>query len=208
MTKICCVADSTSRESIYRHYAFGALLYPFFSLAHSLSLPFFGSVSVNPRRRRRRCSRGMIHSDRPWEKLSVRSLARDAAGGRYRRSGRRVQPHGCLCASPWVRAMLVCGGFDGDDTEVERGFTSTWSRAADGRWECASSGVFCFAPTYLPLTYLPACAPHPRPSVSCTLASYPTHRVPFFSASIKITHANTLESGDRPPEGWVLTAFT
>lgn len=34
-----------------------------------------------------------------------------------------------------------CGEFDGDDTEIERGFTGTWSQAAESV-ASTSSGVF------------------------------------------------------------------
>lgn len=73
-----------------------------------------------------------------------------------------------------------CGGFDGDDTEVERGFTGTRSQTVESA-ASASSGVFPASLSRIPLSHLTAVTPIRREGA-------------FFSPSIKITHVNTLEA--------------
>lgn len=94
-------------------------------------IPFFFfvlflSASVNPRWR---SLARWYTATKQWKKLSARTVMRPLVdiGGQV-----RVLVNACMCAS--VRRWFAVG-FDGDDTGVKRGFTSTRSRAEE-RSDC------------------------------------------------------------------------
>lgn len=129
MTEIGAASSSTSRETIFIITAVREFLFFFYRI-------LFLSANVNPRRRS--LARWYTTTEQ-WKKLSARTVVRWLVDIGDQVDARRACMYLRASEQHWFAA-----GFDGDDTGVERGFTSTWSRAAESV-AIASSGVFCLA---------------------------------------------------------------